>query len=54
MHATCACAPCRLPHNVVSLHVLGNRIYVGDAQESVHFMKVGDSLARSSYQVIKS
>mmetsp|Transcript_4234 Transcript_4234/g.6990 ORF Transcript_4234/g.6990 Transcript_4234/m.6990 type:complete len:1205 (-) Transcript_4234:464-4078(-) len=29
----------RLPQNVVSIHVLGNRIYVGDAQESVHMMK---------------
>lgn len=31
----------RLPHHIVSLHVSGSRIFVGDSQESVHFMKVG-------------
>ena len=30
----------RLPHHVATLHVQGSRIYVGDAQESVHLMKV--------------
>ena len=31
--------PCRLPHHIMSLDVQGGRIYVGDAQESVHLMK---------------
>ena len=34
------CSPtCRLPHHIMSLDVQGGRIYVGDAQESVHLMK---------------
>jgi len=30
----------QLPHHIVSLHVSGSRVFVGDSQESVHFMKV--------------
>lgn len=29
----------QLPHNIMSLSVSGSRIYAGDAQESVHFMR---------------
>uniref|UniRef100_A0A7S3VLT8 DNA damage-binding protein 1 n=1 Tax=Dunaliella tertiolecta TaxID=3047 RepID=A0A7S3VLT8_DUNTE len=29
----------QLPHYIASLHASGSRIYVGDSQESVHFMK---------------
>ncbi len=32
-------SPRRLPHAIVSLHVQGPRIYVGDAQESLHLMR---------------
>ena len=33
------CCACRLPTHIASLTVMGDRIYVADAQESVFFMK---------------